>query len=46
MRDFMDAIRELGEPLAGLTFAADCIEVIYAAYLSAEEGRRVSIQRA
>lgn len=44
MRDFVDAIREGREPLAGLPLAADCIEVIYAAYLSAEEGRRVQLQ--
>jgi len=44
MRDFVDAIREGREPLAGLTLAADCIEVIYAAYLAAEEGRRVQLQ--
>ena len=44
MQDFVDAIRERREPLAGLTLAADCIEVIYAAYLSAEEGRRVMLQ--
>lgn len=44
MRDFVDAIREGREPLAGATLAADCIEVIYAAYLSAEEGRRVTLQ--
>lgn len=35
---------EQREPLAGLTLAADCIEVIYAAYLSAEEGRRVTLE--
>jgi predicted dehydrogenase len=44
MQDFADAIRERREPLAGLTLAAHCIEVIYAAYLSAEEGRRVVLQ--
>lgn len=44
MRNFVDAIRVQGEPLSGLTLAADCIEVIYAAYLSAEEGRRVTLQ--
>jgi hypothetical protein len=32
------------EPLAGLTLAADCVEVIYAAYLSAGEGRRVTLE--
>jgi predicted dehydrogenase len=44
MRDFVDAIREGREPLAGVDLAADCIEVIYAAYLAAEEGRRVPLQ--
>jgi predicted dehydrogenase len=44
MRDFVDAIQQQSEPLAGLTLAADCIEVIYAAYLSAEEGRRISLR--
>jgi predicted dehydrogenase len=44
MRDFVDAILEGREPLADLTLAADCIEVIYAAYLSAEEGRRATLQ--
>jgi predicted dehydrogenase len=44
MRDFVDAIQEGREPLAGATLAADCVEVIYAAYLSAEEGRRVTLQ--
>jgi len=44
MRDFVDAIRERREPLADLTLAADAIEVVYAAYLSAEEGRRVQLQ--
>ncbi|MGE5849453.1 MAG: Gfo/Idh/MocA family oxidoreductase, partial [Candidatus Methylomirabilota bacterium] len=44
MRDFVDAIREGREPLASATLAADCVEVIYAAYLSAEEGRRVTLQ--
>ena len=44
MRDFVDAIREGRQPLAGVTLAADCIEVIYAAYLSAEEGRRIQLQ--
>lgn len=44
MRDFVDAIRGRRDPLAGATLAADCVEVIYAAYLSAEEGRRVPLQ--
>jgi predicted dehydrogenase len=41
MRDFVEAIQENREPLAGVDLAADCVEVIYAAYLSAAEGRRV-----
>lgn len=44
MRDFVDAIREGREPLASAALAADCVEVIYAAYLSAEEGRRIQLQ--
>lgn len=44
MQDFVDTIREDREPLAGVDLAADCVEVIYAAYLSAQEGRRVSLQ--
>lgn len=42
--DFVSAIRENREPLAGIDLAADCVEVIYAAYLSAAEGRRVDLQ--
>lgn len=41
MRDFVECIRENREPLAGVDLAVDCVEVIYAAYLSAAEGRRV-----
>jgi predicted dehydrogenase len=44
MEDFVRAVGEHGEPLAGIDLAVDCIEVIYAAYLSAAEGRRVSLQ--
>jgi predicted dehydrogenase len=43
IRDFVDAIREDREPLAGIDLAVECTEVIYAAYLSAAEGRRVSL---
>jgi predicted dehydrogenase len=41
--DFVGAIREGREPLAGIDLAVDCVAVIYAAYLSAEEGRRVEL---
>jgi len=37
---FVDAIREDREPLVGIDLAVECIEIIYAAYLSAAEGRR------
>jgi predicted dehydrogenase len=43
MQDFVEAIRGDREPLAGVDLAVDCIEVIYAAYLSAAEGRRVRL---
>ena len=43
IRDFVEAIREDREPLAGIDLAVECTEVIYAAYLSAAEGRRVTL---
>jgi predicted dehydrogenase len=43
MQDFVEAIATGRDPLAGIDLAADCIEVIYAAYLSAAEGRRVAL---
>lgn len=45
MEDFVDAVREGREPLAGLLLAHETVEVIYAAYVSAEEGRRVELKR-
>jgi predicted dehydrogenase len=41
--DFVGAIREGREPRSGIELAADCVNVIYAAYESAETGRRVAI---
>jgi predicted dehydrogenase len=41
--DFVGAIREEREPRAGIDLAVGCVNVIYAAYLSAEEGRRVDL---
>jgi predicted dehydrogenase len=41
--DFEGAIREKKEPLAGIDLAVDCVRIIYAAYLSAEEGRRINL---
>jgi predicted dehydrogenase len=43
IEDFVGAIREGREPLAGIDLAVDCVRVIYAAYQSAEEGRRVNL---
>lgn len=41
--DFAGAIRDGREPLAGIDLAVGCVKLIYAAYLSAEEGRRVDL---
>lgn len=43
IQDFVGAIRENREPQAGIDLAVDCVNVIYAAYVSAEEGRRVTV---
>jgi predicted dehydrogenase len=45
MADFVDAVREEREPLSGALLARETVEVIYAAYVSAEEGRRVDLPR-
>jgi predicted dehydrogenase len=41
--DFAGAIHEGREPQSGIDLAVECVNVIYAAYLSAEEGRRVDL---
>lgn len=41
MRDFMEAIYYNREPRSGFKLAYDTIKVIYAAYMSAELGRRI-----
>lgn len=41
--DFVGAIREGREPRAGIDLAVECVNVIYAAYLSAAEGRSVDL---
>ncbi|MFO7947400.1 MAG: Gfo/Idh/MocA family oxidoreductase [Armatimonadota bacterium] len=43
MQDFVEAISQDREPLSGWTLARDVVAVIYAAYVSAEEGRRVRV---
>lgn len=44
LTDFIDCILEQKEPLSGLTLAEDTMKVIYSAYVSAEEGRRVALK--
>lgn len=41
--DFVSAIHENREPRSGIDLAAECVNVIYSAYLSAETGARVKI---
>ena len=45
MEDFVDAVREGREPLSGALLAHETVEVIYAGYVSAQEGRRVDLKR-
>ncbi len=45
LEDFVDAIRERREPLAGAALAREVVEVISAGYLSAATGRRVELAR-
>lgn len=45
MADFVGAVREGRAPLSGPLLARETVEVIYAAYVSAEEGRRVDLPR-
>jgi predicted dehydrogenase len=44
MQDFMEAVAFGREPLAGGALARDVTAVIYGAYLSASEGRRVDLR--
>jgi len=43
LTDFVEAIREGREPVSGGDLARETVEVIYAGYLSAAEGRRVEL---
>jgi predicted dehydrogenase len=45
MEDFVGAIRENREPRSSIDLAVECVNVIYAAYLSAEGGSRVPVSR-
>jgi len=44
MEDFVDAMLANREPVSGIDLARDCVEMIYSAYLSAEQGRRVALR--
>ncbi|HSV56876.1 MAG TPA: Gfo/Idh/MocA family oxidoreductase [Magnetospirillaceae bacterium] len=43
LTDFIRCFQEKREPESGLELAEDTVKVIYAAYLSSEEGRRVAV---
>jgi len=45
LEDFVEALLEDREPVSGILLARDVVEVIYAAYQSAEEGRRVELKK-
>ncbi len=44
IEDFAHAIRDDREPRAGIDLAVDCVNLIYSAYVSAEEGRMVCLE--
>jgi predicted dehydrogenase len=44
MEDFVDAVLFDREPVSGIELARDVVETIYAAYWSAEQGRRIELQ--
>ena len=44
MEDFVDAVLFDREPVSGIELARDVVETIYAAYRSAEQGRRIELQ--
>lgn len=43
-QDFVSCVAEGREPVSGLDLACETAEVVYAAYLSAAEGRRVALR--
>ena len=43
LEDFIDSILKGKEPVSGLRLAEDTMEVVYAAYLSAEKGQRIKL---
>jgi predicted dehydrogenase len=45
LEDFIDAVLFDREPISGIDLAKEVVEVIYAAYSSAEKGMRIELQR-
>lgn len=45
MEDFVNAILEDRDPISGPDLAYETVEIIYAAYLSAETGKRVDLRK-
>jgi predicted dehydrogenase len=43
MQDFMECAAYGGQPQSGFSTAYDALKIVYAAYVSAEEGRRVDL---
>ncbi len=46
MQDFMESVAFDREPKSGFELAKDTVKVVYAAYLSSEQGRRIVLDRA
>jgi len=45
LEDFIDSLLLDREPISGIDLARDVVEAIYAAYVSAEGGRRIELKR-
>lgn len=45
LEDFIDAVLLNREPISGIDLAREVVEVIYAGYASAEEGRRILLEK-
>ena len=44
MQDFMESVACHRQPRSGLALASDTVKVVYAAYLSAQQGKRVQLE--
>ena len=45
LEDFVDAVRLNREPISGIDLAREVVETIYAAYASAEKGKRIDLKK-